>query len=441
MADLSKEEIEQKLAKKVKFAKHTNVNFMTIPQIRNAKDILTKKLKTQELNPTTQAKLNQLLFDYEQAERSINKYYQAMESNTKTRGMRKGQRNLLTIAQIRKKENFKRDKDLKYNAVDFMNDIRADKIALGVGIASMSAGMLTAIKINGQSIMQMIGKFLKDFMLKNPASFALLASGAALIAASKIVPAVEKKAKLVRENKYKVNQMQNALSADSNEKEKSVDNLKLLDPGFDKSPAFEDLARQFMDNEALRDRYLNVVNGGKDPLIQLNTQQRVNVMKAIKRSIELPKEEIQARKDLKEAAKQAGYEVVENPGPVTEQKVVPATTTQEQATEAPATQTPEELFEDKKEEPVPAPTAGVAKLEQEMNDLLKLDGHNGNLKKMDNFINALDQAVAESKITPAEALRLKEAMQAHIKQMKIQNMQEGRAAAKAARDAAKAQEM
>lgn len=289
-------EIEQKLAKKVKYAKHTNINFMTIQQIQDAKKILNAKLNDRNLDGTIRLKLESLSADYEQAERSIDKYYKAVTDNPKTRSLRYGQRNLLTIAQIKNKQSFKRNKDMKYNAVDWMRDVKMDKIALGVGVAAMGVGSymaIASIKVGEKTLGEIIKQALGQWIKSNPWAFGLLAGGASLIALSKIVPAIDKKHQDIVRHKKDVNAMQNSVSEALSADEFQVDSKMLSDANFDTSKNFDNFAHALNDNPELRNEYEEAVRNYNDPKytgIKLSGTQLKNVLKSLKRSMELQKE-------------------------------------------------------------------------------------------------------------------------------------------------------
>ena len=289
-------EIEQKLAKKVKYAKHTNINFMTIQQIQDAKKILNAKLSDRNLDGTIRIKLESLSADYEQAERSIDKYYKAVTDNPKTRSLRYGQRNLLTIAQIRNKQSFKKNKDIKYNAVDWMRDVKMDKIALGVGVAAMGVGSymaIASIKVGEKTLGEIIKQALGQWIKSNPWAFGLLAGGASLIALSKIVPAIDKKHQDIVRHKKEVNAMQNSVSEALSADEFQVDSKMLSNADFANSKDFDNFAHALNDNPELRYNYEEAVRNYNDPKytgIKLSGTQLKNVLKSLKRSMELQKE-------------------------------------------------------------------------------------------------------------------------------------------------------
>ena len=292
----TEKEIEQKLAKKVKYAKHTNINFMTIQQIQDAKKILNAKLNDRNLDGTIRLKLESLSADYEQAERSIDKYYKAVTDNPKTRSLRYGQRNLLTIAQIKNKQSFKRNKDMKYNAVDWMRDVKMDKIALGVGVAAMGVGSymaIASIKVGEKTLGEIIKQALGQWIKSNPWAFGLLAGGASLIALSKIVPTIDKKHQDIVRHKKDVNAMQNSVSEALSADEFQVDSKMLSDANFDTSKNFDNFAHALNDNPELRNEYEEAVRNYNDPKytgIKLSGTQLKNVLKSLKRSMELQKE-------------------------------------------------------------------------------------------------------------------------------------------------------
>lgn len=380
-------EIEQKLAKKVKYAKHTNINFMTIQQIQDAKKILNAKLSDRNLDGTIRIKLESLSADYEQAERSIDKYYKAVTDNPKTRSLRYGQRNLLTIAQIRNKQSFKKNKDIKYNAVDWMRDVKMDKIALGVGVAAMGVGSymaIASIKVGEKTLGEIIKQALGQWIKSNPWAFGLLAGGASLIALSKIVPAIDKKHQDIVRHKKDVNAMQNSISEALSADEFQVDSKMLSNADFANSKDFDNFAHALNDNPELRYNYEEAVRNYNDPKytgIKLSGTQLKNVLKSLKRSIELQKENQQLSNEYDASVEEYNSSL-------------PKETTKE---------TSENVAEEKPEEP----TTTVSPRVKDFEDRLSRICTNFDSKEL----KAIEQRISEdSDLTPEQ----KAALQANI---------------------------
>lgn len=380
-------EIEQKLAKKVKYAKHTNVNFMTIQQIQDAKKILNAKLNDRNLDGTIRLKLESLSADYEQAERSIDKYYKAVTDNPKTRSLRYGQRNLLTIAQIRNKQSFRRNKDIKYNAVDWMRDVKMDKIALGVGVAAMGVGTymaIASIKVGEKTIGDIIKKALGDWIKSNPWAFGLLAGGASLIALSKLIPAIDKKHQDIVRHKKEVNAMQNSVSEALSADEFQVDSKMLSNADFANSKDFDNFAHALNDNPELRNEYEEAVRNYNDPKytgIKLSGTQLKNVLKSLKRSMELQKENQKLTDEYNSSVDEYNASLPEE-----------------------TTKATSEIAEEKKTE---EPTTTVSPRVKDFEDRLSRICTNFDSKEL----KAIEQRISEdSDLTPEQ----KAALQAHI---------------------------
>ena len=410
-------EIEQKLAKKVKYAKHTNINFMTIQQIQDAKKILNAKLSDRNLDGTIRIKLESLSADYEQAERSIDKYYKAVTDNPKTRSLRYGQRNLLTIAQIKNKQGFKKNKDIKYNAVDWMRDVKMDKIALGVGVAAMGVGSymaIASIKVGEKTLGEIIKQALGQWIKSNPWAFGLLAGGASLIALSKIVPAIDKKHQDIVRHKKDVNAMQNSISEALSADEFQVDSKMLSNADFANSKDFDNFAHALNDNPKLRDKYIAAINHYNDPEndkdytgMTLTGTQIKNVLKALKHSVALQKDSNKLNKEYVDAVKEYNSSLPEE---TTQQTTTENTTEETKKDTTEETKTDETVTQNKTEETktVPTANANVIALENQLDDLTsKAVYGQGGIKSFTLFQDSLKKAVEEGKISQEEAVRLR----------------------------------
>ena len=174
---------------------HRSIDFMTIPQLKEAKKILEKKLDETK-DPLIRNKLQSRLNDYTDKERKINRFYEkCMHSkNPNLSSMMRGRRLLLKFVDVKRVTKNGQLKDMAfkskkekadYNVADFLHDVRADKIACGLGVATMALGA-ASIRVGNKSLFNMIMEALKTFVKANPLSFGLLAGGISLIAASKL---------------------------------------------------------------------------------------------------------------------------------------------------------------------------------------------------------------------------------------------------------------
>lgn len=281
-----------KQSKKVRQAKYTKLNYMTIPQLQAGKKILTDKIADQNVPEVTKIKLRDMYAEYEKSEAKINNYYRAIETNPLTRGFVRGQRNLLTIAQIRAQANgdvFDRDSKriirAKRALADWMRAVNFDKIALGTGIALMGVGVMN-IKFGEKTLAQMLGKMLGEFITKNPAAFGLLVSGASLIALSKIIPAIDRKHRKMVKHRAMVNATFNDMAKAETANENNFDASKLDKPKMSDADELE-LGSALCDNESLKNEYINAV---QDPNSLLTRTQKLNILKALKKANELKKE-------------------------------------------------------------------------------------------------------------------------------------------------------
>ena len=80
-----------------KASKFARLNYMTIPQIKEAKEILAKKINNNELDGNLKYKLVDLHNQYERTEREINKYYQKFSTDPRTKHLIQGKKNMLVL--------------------------------------------------------------------------------------------------------------------------------------------------------------------------------------------------------------------------------------------------------------------------------------------------------------------------------------------------------
>ena len=207
---------------KARSSKFTSINFLTIPQIKAAKDVLNKKLGETGNSPAVQAKLTELLDEYERSEAEIRKWHRNYYNNPKTKEIVKAKGTLaqLTIAKINgknvgEKEYNGKDKHIKYGMRDKLRNTNLDKWALGIGVTALglgAAGQITSA-VAGKSLMQLLKIAIEAMWKNNPAALVALLGGAGLIAASKIVPAIDRSAtrtaRRIREDRMKVNAANN----------------------------------------------------------------------------------------------------------------------------------------------------------------------------------------------------------------------------------------
>jgi len=333
--------------KDIKESKFNKLNYMTIPQLKAGRTILDKKMKSFKDGDPMIAKLQTLKNEYVNTERKINKYYEAVSRNPLTHTILRGKRDILTIATIKGgKFKGKGDKDMKYNGADFLRDIKADKIALGVGIGAMGLGALEALKFNfgswealadggmklnpaaagdpKKSVLKFLLETLGTWIKQNPLAFAFLAGGAALIVASKVCPAIARTSAKIAKNKAMVNEAQNEISAEAATHE---NNMNLTDLASADFKDVDSLAMAFLDNPTLKNDALHYAMTGKRPDGQvLTTQQKMNILQAIKKS----KEKEFQLKELREDSK--------NPYTPTPSTSTPSTSTP--STSTPSTSTP-----------------------------------------------------------------------------------------------------
>lgn len=322
-ADVSKaNDFVTKQSKMVHQSKYTKLNYMTIPQIQAGKDILQKKLADPNVPAATKTKLKDMYAEYEKTEAKINRYYRAIETNPLTRGFVRGQRNLLTIAQIRAQAN-KGVWDKDSNGfirgsralADWMRAVNFDKIALGTGVALMGVGMMH-VKFNGTSLANILADALKEFITNNPAAFAMLASGASLIALSKVIPAIDRKHRKMVAHRAQVNAVYNDMAKAETANENNLNAEKFSNPNLSEAD-IQELGSALCDNENLKQQYFQAV---QDPNSLLTRTQKLNILKALKKANEL-------KQDLDKQMAENGMNV-----PTEETTEKPTTT---QATEKP----------------------------------------------------------------------------------------------------------
>ena len=259
---------------------------MTIPQLKQAKEIIRNK-KSQVSDALVSRKLESMYADYEKQERKINKFYQkcVYHKNPAVREYVRGKRYLLQAIDVKRiskdgtfKDKFFRQKGEKwdYNVADLFRDIQADKIALGVGIGVMGLGV-ASIKIGQESIMEMLGKVLKDFITKNPAAFGMLAAGASLIALSKIVPSIDKKVQKAKYHASLYRAVKNDIANETYKDESGFDRTFLSNANFANSK--EKIVNDLYNFPNLKSAYEQALY---DPNSILTNSEKRNLIEALK---------------------------------------------------------------------------------------------------------------------------------------------------------------
>ena len=116
---------------------------------------------------------------------------------------------------VGEKEYNGKDKHIKYGMRDKLRNTNLDKWALGIGVTALglgAAGQITSA-VAGKSLMQLLKIAIEAMWKNNPAALVALLGGAGLIAASKIVPAIDRSAtrtaRRIREDRMKVNAANN----------------------------------------------------------------------------------------------------------------------------------------------------------------------------------------------------------------------------------------
>lgn len=262
-------------------------DMMTIPQIKNAKAIISKKLSEPQ-DALVVRKLNALLADYENSERKINKFFKTCSNHkdARVREFVRGKRNLLTVLDIKRVSRNGKFKDLifkqkgekwDYNAFDFLRDIKADKIALGLGVGAMGLGV-ASIKFGEKSLMDIIKTALSEFLKTNPAAFGLLVGGASMIALSKIVPAIDRKVRDIQRHKTISRAVQNEISA---EQFKDISGFGKSSLGVNFERDREKVVSDLFNMPELRSYYEKELNSNN-----LSSLERKNLMSALTETYE-----------------------------------------------------------------------------------------------------------------------------------------------------------
>ncbi|MBQ8424646.1 MAG: hypothetical protein IJX17_01335 [Clostridia bacterium] len=373
----------------VKKSKYTRINYMTIPQMKAAKAVLDKKIKDCGANKDYAMvnKLQDLHNEYTNSERQINKYYQRVSTNPLTAHILRGKRDILTIATI-KGGKFKEDKGMKYGMGDWLRDVNASKIAMGVGIAAMGMSALT-FKIGGKSILSILKEVLGPLLRQNPLAMGLLLGGASLVTLSKLCPAIARTRRKIKNHKAVVNQAQNDLSEEAAKEE---NNMNMTSLGHADFADHDKLAQAFIDNPQLKEQSLYYATTGRMPDGQVLTyNQKMNILKAIQK--------VEGKeKELRDLQEKANPTKKEDPKP-------------EEKKEDPKKEDPKK--EEKKEPVSPA----VTNIEKEFKDLLGIDMSNvtqvrdhGRFTTWDKVIDkikasSLDQSVQARLIEKAQAMK------------------------------------
>jgi len=181
------------------------INFMTVPQLKAAQKILNEKISKGDVDPTIKGKLERLNAQYSKTIVKINSVYDRAAINENFKAVVTGKRDMITLAKMDTLEAQRDaiDKKNLFNygkmdaTADFFRELNKSiplaKVGLGVGIGLAGLGAISLIP----GSMPAIGAFL----VANPAFTPLVASGAALALAVKLVPAIYKAAKKVQANR------------------------------------------------------------------------------------------------------------------------------------------------------------------------------------------------------------------------------------------------
>ena len=252
---------------------------MTIPQLQNAKKIVKAKLDVYKNDRVISNKLTNMLYDYEKKEKAINMFYAKCKKhkNPDVVNLVAGKRNLLRFIDIKrvsksgqiseialksKKENS------DYGAGDFLRDIDANGMAVGLGVASIGIGV-ASMEIGGQSLIGILKELLAGLSKKNQIGLAFIAAGAAVIASTKVYDYINRRVQRVRRNMAKVDAVQNEMFEEMQNNTPSA---------FDEP--YEKIATDIVNHPNLLSFYEEAL---RDPQkYNLSVPQRINIVKALR---------------------------------------------------------------------------------------------------------------------------------------------------------------
>jgi len=273
--------------------RYGTTDLMTIPQLKSAKKILTQKLE-QTRDPLLKNKLQSRINEFTNKERAINKYYEkcARSTNPHISSMIRGKRFLLTFVDVKRNSkgassnnlgvNFKKQK-ADYNGADFLKDIGASNLAFGAGVGLIGFGALDAIKFTPKgasektSILKFLLQELGKWIAGNKLAFGFLLGGAALIAASKNIPAISRKIRRIQNHASYIRATENEISDELYKDESGFDHTALSAKDFPNNK--EKIVNDLFNHPNLLDYYKSEL---RNPNSKLTASQKMNLYAAIK---------------------------------------------------------------------------------------------------------------------------------------------------------------
>lgn len=380
MSDYEKgtvERIAEDAAKATKKSKYGIVNTMNIEQLRRAKKVLEGK-KNGKYSSETKAKMEEMLGEYERAERQIAKYYQTVTRHSQGAALLAGRGRTLNNLTI---QNIKGLKSINSKDMGKLSSGAGKVVALtaGIGMIAAGAGMLGTDEVFAWKL---IFDLIANSSTKNKVAMALIAAGAATLGGVAIAKKIKKNKAAKDKAQADVNAAENEAFEEAMKTEGAIENTVMG------QEQIENLANEISKNPDLAGHYMQIVSTGVDQNGNQYTQaQRISFAKALSRSREM-ENELQAEIDK--------YNGVES------------TTSESESEVGDYTDTSKPKPKPKKEVP-----AAVAALETELSGLLVVatSGAGGGVTKADaeasfNNLQAFIDKVNSSSLTPDQKEKL-----------------------------------
>ena len=230
MANDSVYDFEKAAKRKVQSSKYGIVNTMTIPQLKRAKEVLKKKKDGAE--GVTREKMEEMIAEYEKAEKQIHRYYSSVAAHPQGKS-------LLAIGKLKTVDTLTIQSIKGLKAVNGRDMSKLDskvgnKIALGAGIGMIAAGAL-AIGKDDAAIAVTLWKAIKELCtmtggganVKNIVALSLITAGIATIGATHAAKKIKQARKKKEQAQAKIYEAENEMYENATKGESSVDEVAL----------------------------------------------------------------------------------------------------------------------------------------------------------------------------------------------------------------------
>ena len=275
--------------KRVKTSKYGIVNTMTIPQLKRAKGVLKNKLGDNNLNYQTKQKMEDMMAEYEFAEKQIHKYYSAVAAHPQGRALlASGKLKTLDTLTI---QNIKGLTKINGKDMGKINTGLANKIAIGAGIAMIGAGVMSMGKEDA-SLFALLWKLIKNLSPQNKIGLALITAGIATIGGVAIAKKIKESHRRNKMAQAKVHEAENEMYEAGAANESSVDEVALAGAKFE-GQSLDNMVNALVDSPNLMTKYEEILrNDGFDKTTgkQYTAQERKNIKAAIDKARQVMKD-------------------------------------------------------------------------------------------------------------------------------------------------------